>query len=132
MKQYIAGFLDADGTIGMNSKGVVSVEFYNADKTILEKIQKHYGGRLVTRLSKKKEHNTSYTLRFSYNGAYNLIVDIQPYMLHKKKSQRAELIVKHYKAYTPRNGKYSPELREQKDWLIGQIRDITMRGAGAY
>jgi len=53
-------------------------------------------------------------------------------MLHSKKAHRAKLIVEHYKASTPRNGKYTPELIEKKKWLVEEVMGMTMRGAGAY
>lgn len=132
MKQYIAGFLDADGTIGMSPNGVVNVEFYNADIKILQSIQKVYGGRIKTRKPLKKEHNVSHTLNLVYDKAYKLIEDVSPFMIHGKKKARADLIIKYYKKYTPRNGKYTPDLLEKKKWLVDKVKSVLMRGQGAY
>jgi len=132
MKQYIAGFLDADGSVSMTPKGQISVQFYNADIDILKSIQNLYGGQLKTRESEDKNHNTAYVLVCKYNRAYNLLKDVCSYMIHNKKKRRASLIVKYYKEYTPRNGKYTPELLKKKKWLIKEVKGILMRGEGAY
>ena len=58
--------------------------------------------------------------------------EVVPCMLHSKKKKRAELIVKYYKQYTPRNGKYTQELIKKKISFNEQVMGIQMRGAGAY
>ena len=132
MKQYIAGFLDADGTIGMAQSGHINVDFWNADVEILKRIKKLYGGTILTKKSDNPNHNTSYRLSLVYDKALNILKDVYPYMIHNKKRTRAELILKYYKKYTPRNGYYTPELKKKKDWLISEVKGIIMSGQGAY
>ena len=132
MKEYIAGFLDADGTVYMKTNGSIGVQFFNADLSILQEIAKHYKGLIKTRKGKAENHNISHSLVIRYDGALRLLTDVAPYMLHKKKKARAELIVQYYKQYTPRNGYYTPELKERKQWLIKEVKGIVMRGKGAY
>jgi hypothetical protein len=132
MKQYIAGFLDADGSVSLSPKGQISVEFYNCDIDLLKMIQKLYPGFIKTRESTNKKHNVSHTLIIKNSLALRLLEDVSPFMIHKKKKQRANLLVKYYKQYTPRNGKYTPELLEKKNWLIKEVKGIVMRGEGAY
>lgn len=137
---YTAGFLDADGSVSLSKDRkdhpdylrCPAVEFYNCDKGILEKIQTRWGGRISSKTPRNENWNVSYELRLRGNAAYNLLTDVAPYMLHSKKGLRASLIVEHYKACTPRNGKYTPEQIEKKKWLVAEIMGITMRGAGAY
>lgn len=139
MKEYVAGFLDADGSVTLHSKTskhswqrAPQVDFYNADFDLLMSIQKKYGGKIKTQTFENKNWNTSYNLVLQSNSALDLLVDVLPYMRHKKKKRRAELIVKHYKHCTPRNGKYTPELIKKKEWLNNEVMSIQMRGAGAY
>ena len=137
---YTAGFLDADGSVSLyrdrsnqpNYLRAPCVEFYNCDKGILEKIQTRWGGRIGAKKSAKENHNISYELRLIGNAAYKLLEDVAPHMLHTKKSNRARLIVEHYKTCTPRNGKYTPDQIEQKKWLVEEVMGIIMRGTGAY
>jgi len=137
---YTAGFLDADGSVALRKDRAhqpdylrgPSVEFFNCDKQILEKIQERWGGSLSSRNPSKENHNISYELRLIGNAAYKLLEDVSPYMLHQKKGYRAKLIVEHYKNCTPRNGKYTPEQIEKKKWLVEEVMGIQMRGAGAY
>ncbi len=136
---YTAGFLDADGSVslakpgaGDNWKRTPCVEFYNADSKILEAISSRWGGKISARKPKNPSHNISYELRLNGDKALKLLEDVEPYMLHQKKSKRANLIVKHYKNCTPRNGKYTPEQIEKKKWLVEEVMNVVMRGSGAY
>jgi len=138
-KSYIAGFLDADGSIALSKKTSKhpwqrspEVSFYNADKNILETISKKYGGKVKVRTFANENHNISYELRITSGQTLKLLEDVFPYMLHGKKKKRAELILKYYKECTPRNGKYTSELIKKKEWLNEQVQGIQMRGLGAY
>lgn len=137
---YTAGFLDADGTIRLSRDRASqpeytrfpTVEFYNCDITILEKIKEKWGGRISSNKPKNPNYNISYTLTLNYDNAYDLLEDVLPYMLHQKKAYRAKLIVAHYKQLTPRNGKYTEEMINKKLILIEQVMGVVMRGQGAY
>lgn len=137
---YTAGFLDADGSVSLRKERKdlpnycrsPCVEFFNCDITILEKIQQKWGGKIGTKHSNKENHNTSYELRIGGDSAYNLLKEVVPYMLHRKKSKRANLIVEHYKQCTPRNGKYTRDQIEKKEWLVEEVMGTIMRGTGAY
>lgn len=137
---YTAGFLDADGSLRLARDRASQpehtrfpvVEFYNCDKTILEKIQERWGGRLFSKKQKNPDHNVSYTLKLSYDTAFNLLKDVSPYMIHQKKAYRAKLIVDQYKELTPRNGQYTEKMIERKLALVEQVMGTTMRGRGAY
>jgi len=136
---YTAGFLDADGSVSLAKARkdcdwmrAPTVEFYNCDTGILEKIQERWGGRIGAKKSYNPNHNTSYELRIGGDAALKLLEEVAPHMLHSKKGRRARLIVEHYKACTPRNGKYTPEQIEKKKWLTEEVMGMTMRGEGAY
>lgn len=136
---YTAGFLDADGSVslakaktGNDWMRTPTVEFYNCDKGILDKIVERWGGNVNARHPKNPKWNVSYELRLSGDKALKLLEEVVPYMLHSKKSLRAKLIVEHYKDCTPRNGKYTPEQIEKKKWLTEEVMGMTMRGDGAY
>ena len=139
LEAYVAGFLDADGSVSLAKSRAESdwlrrpdVTFYNADIGILEKIQERWGGKIHARTYKNENWNTSYEMRLNATQSLQLLKDVVPYMLHGKKRKRAELIVEHYEKNTPRNGKYTPEQIEKKKWLAEEVMGMTMRGEGAY
>lgn len=131
---YVAGFIDADGSISLAAKGSADkfrtpcVEFYNNDITILEKIKGYYGGRIETRKAQKDTHADSYKLMLTGNQALTLISEVWEKMNHLKKKTRAYLINKHYRNCTPRNGKYTDEQLAKKQWLENEVMSIQMRG----
>lgn len=133
---YVAGFLDADGSVSLHRDRkdkpdymkTPSVEFYNCDKNILEKIQEKWGGNIKTKTPRKNNHNISYTLTIRENKALELLISVFPFMMHEKKKTRASLLIEHYKKCTPRNGKYTIEEIEKKNWLNEQFNSIIMRG----
>ena len=137
---YVAGFLDADGMVSMEKslnrhlehQRFATVMFANADRGILEEIQERWGGHIVARKAQKENHNTSYILKLTQDFALILLRDVMPHMRHQKKKQRALLLLERFKQCTPRNGKYTPILIEQKMSLIEDFFNIQMRGAGAY
>ena len=131
---YVAGFLDADGSISLAAKGskdkfrTPCVEFYNNDITILERIQENYGGRIDVRKAQKDTHADSYKLMLTGNQALILIGEVWEKMNHLKKKTRAFLINKWYRDCTPRNGKYSDQQLAKKQWLENEVMSIQMRG----
>lgn len=135
-KAYIAGFLDADGSVALHKTGKDNfrqpvVEFFNNDYVILESLTITYGGKVHTRKARKDTHADSYELRLSGEKALDVIADVLPYMRHYKKKFRAYLIHSFYKQYTPRNGKYTPEQLAGKRWLEEEVMSIQMRGPDA-
>jgi hypothetical protein len=139
LEVYTAGFLDADGSVslakhktGAEWMRTPTVEFYNCDKGILDKISERWGGNIGSKKPNTPNSNVSYELRIGGNKALKLLDDVAPHMLHSKKGRRARLIVEHYRNCTPRNGKYTPEQIEKKKWLTEEVMGIVMRGKGAY
>ena len=138
--EYIAGFLDADGSVSLEKRGIgenwsrsPSAKFYNCDKGILEAIQKKYPlGRLNATKPKKANHNVSYVLGYMGDSALEILEQVLPHMLHGKKVERTRLIIEGYKRLTPRNGKYTEDQIKEKLELVEQVMGMTMRGNGAY
>jgi hypothetical protein len=137
-KIWLAGFLDADGSVGLSKRGKLDyqrrpeVEFYNCDAILLQSIIDVYGGKIVKRTYSNPKWNNSYSLRYEGDKALQICIDCYPYMRHSKKHQRAKLIAEEYKAVTPRNGRYTDEMLEKRRDLNRRVMDIQMRGAGAY
>ena len=117
---YIAGFVDADGSVALDrmNKGkwrVPCVNITNTDKGILEWIQGYFGGTITPKKTYEDFHTPSYCLNIRYNNALGLLDWIIVYMKHPKKKVRAKFILDNYKKVTVRNGKYSKEQFAEKD-----------------
>jgi len=134
MAAYMAGMVDADGSVSMQKDGnyrrpIVTV--YNNDYSIMEKLQMAFGGKISTRRFDNPRWADSYEIRFNTNESLYILEAILPYMQHNKKKARAQLLVENYVKFTPRNGKYTKQQLEQKRWLEKEVMSIQMRGVDA-
>lgn len=124
--EYIAGFFDADGSITLskvhaNSRRTPVVSFHNNEMNILIAIQdfieKETGFKgFITSKKKAQEHHTqAYDLK--YSGLPKcMAIGERLLSIHTKKSYRFRLLWD-LKEVTPRNGKYSHEQLEKRQWL---------------
>jgi len=124
---YISGFFDADGYITMVSpnKGknkTLYVGFTNVELQILEEIRNfilnelNIKGSISKRTSKIETHSDSYDLKYLYNNALKVIECIDSH--HPKKKHRKDVISEHYLKLTPRNGKYTDEMKEKREKMV--------------
>jgi len=129
---YIAGLIDGEGTItlgrihkGDNRQLVVSIS--SSELNLLRHVKDIIGvGKITNKKIYKDRHNQSYAYSLTNIQALELIKQISTY-LHGYKRLRAELVLKHYKALTPRNGKYSPGLLEKRENFIKEFFSITAK-----
>ncbi len=127
---YLAGFIDADGTITINSdrgKYYPRVSISNTNKEVLdwcERIIDRPAGH-VTKLPKDKNWSVAYEVRWFYNHAVYVAEQCLPYLIVKNK--QAELLTT-WKDCTPRNGYYTEELKTLKEQLITDIRRLNAKG----
>jgi hypothetical protein len=116
---YIAGLVDGEGTItltrlhaGENRRLVVSIA--NTEIQILQYVLDQVrAGKITNKRVVSNHHTPSFCYAITSGQALDLLRQIAPW-LHSYKRQRAELALHFYKALTPRNGKYSPELLEKR------------------
>jgi hypothetical protein len=112
---YIAGLVDADGTISLarkhineNRHPVISIS--NTDRSLLEFVIKNVGaGKITAKCTVSKNHKPSFVFAIYNRQAINLIRQLKPH-LRTYKAARAELILTDCQALTPRNGKYSKKM----------------------
>ena len=121
-KAYIAGIIDGEGSIMLirfhkNEYPSPCVSISSTDIELLEWIKDTTKiGRIIYKKNYNKEkHLDSYTYRVIYNDALKLLEKVEPYLVIKKKKLRAKHILYNYKKVTPRNGKYSEELKKKKE-----------------
>ena len=121
-KAYIAGIIDGEGSIMLtrfhkNEYPSPCVSISSTDIELLEWLKNTTKvGRIINKKNYNKErHKDSYTYRVIYNDALRLLEEIEPYLIIEKKKLRAKHILENYKKVTPRNGKYSEELKYKKE-----------------
>ena len=112
---YIAGLVDADGTITLTRKHINEnrhpvVSISNTDRCLLEYVNKNVGaGKITAKRTTSKNHRPSFVFAIYNRQAIDLIRQLQPF-LRTYKAARAELILNDCRALTPRNGKYNKEM----------------------
>lgn len=116
---YIAGLVDGEGTITLsklhrchNRRLVVSIA--NTEHSLLQFVLTEVGaGKITHKRTTSDRHTPSYCYSISSRQALDLLAQIAPY-LRSYKRQRALLALRDYVLLTPRNGKYTPDLLEQR------------------
>lgn len=133
---YLAGFIDADGTIsvarrkrriGYYHEPYVSIA--NCDRPVLEWFRELIGkGTISNKYKSNQNHNwrDQYDIKWRNDDALYVSGLCYPY-LHIKKD-RAELLIEKWKLYTPRNGKYTEEMLKNKEWLVSRMYELNRRG----
>lgn len=126
IKQYIAGFLDGDGSIQFTIEKLTKIVFAQSGETkcpsILEYIQDYFGGSIIKRKQTRVNSRIEYSLSISnINGCVYLLENLAPYLIVKK--PQADLLVKYLRnrimlpAHTPAN---DPE----KIRLYNKMKDL--------
>jgi len=112
---YIAGLVDADGTISLTRKHINEnrhpvISISNTDRCLLEYVMENVGGGKITaKRTVSKNHKPSFVFAIYNRQAIDLIRHLLPF-LRTYKAARAELILNDCLSLTPRNGKYSKEM----------------------
>lgn len=129
---YIAGLIDGEGTITLcrkhkNDNRQLVVSISSTEKYLLEYVLEVVGtGKITTKKTVKTHHSPSFTYAIYNRQALSLLEQISPYLQTYKK-YRSQLILKDYLRLTPRNGKYSEELRAAKQDFESQLLNILPR-----
>jgi hypothetical protein len=117
---YVAGLIDGEGTItlsrlhaGERRRLVVSI--VNTELPMLRFIAEQAGvGKITRKRTTSDRHTPAYTYAVTSRQALQLLEQIVQY-LRSYKRQRAMRVLQLYTALTPRNGKYTPELSQQRE-----------------
>lgn len=122
---YVSGFFDADGSVTLvnlsNSKNkTIQLSFHNNELSILNSIKTFIdseigcNGVISTKKPRKINHSVSFDLKYSYSSALDVANRIST--IHPKKKHRIEIYQK-IQEVTPRNGKYTDDLRKRRSEL---------------
>ena len=128
-KAYIAGFIDADGSISILKdrncyKPIVTIS--NCDKAVLEYIKGLVdSGSISTKKPRKINHRVSYSLAIVYNKALELLNICLPYL--RTKLPQAQAVLK-WKTVVKINGKYTIEELNTRNSLIKEVHMLNTYG----
>lgn len=123
---YLAGLIDGEGTITLtrkykNENRQLAITISNTEKQLLDFcINKIGAGKITRKRTYKENHTPSYTYAIYNRQALSMLKQIKPYLLSYK-AIRAQLIIDNYLALTPRNGKYTDEIREKRSLFEQQV-----------
>lgn len=136
---YLAGLIDGEGTItlthrqkGAQRQLVVSIS--NTERDLLLAVLKMLGvGKITSKKESNSLHRAGYAYVLSNRQALALLDQIISY-LHSYKKHRAQLIIDSYMRLTPRNGKYSKVIFEEREEFIKKFFDIkfSLQNQGEY
>jgi hypothetical protein len=120
---YAAGLFDGEGSISLvrqknNRSHSPQVSVASNDCEVLGWLQERFGGSIVTKQPRKPTHSVSYDWRLTDRRALAFLTLIRPYLVIERKIRRVDLLLNNYIACTPRNGRYTEEMAEQKQALI--------------
>ena len=116
---YIAGLIDGEGTITLtrehrSESRRLLVSIANTELALLDFVRRTLGAGRVTRKRVTSDaHTPSFAYRITSRQAVALLRQIRLH-LRSCKARRAQLAVTRYIAVTPRNGRYTAELREER------------------
>ena len=114
---YLAGIIDGEGTITLTKEGEFrypSLSFCNNDKNILNYVNTFCKGVISQKNPSKDNYKINYVWRIERRLAITVLEQILPYMHESKKILRGQSIVDNYIKLTPRNGKYTDEMKSAK------------------
>lgn len=120
---YLAGLIDGEGTIALTrhhprEERQLSITISNTERPLLEYVRMIVGaGHVTNKRVYQPEHTPGVTYTLNNRQALNLLEQIAPY-LRTYKAERASLILRDYVRLTPRNGRYSPEQKEERTKFI--------------
>jgi len=130
---WLAGLIDGEGTVtlsrkhrGDNRQLVVSIS--NTEIPMLKYAMRVIGaGKITRKRTSSARHTPSYAFSVSNRQGLDLLSQIEPYM-KSYKADRARLAIKHYVRLTPRNGKYTVALTQERKSFIDEFMGILPHG----
>lgn len=133
---YLAGLVDGEGTVTLtrlhrNEKRRLVVCISNNELELLEFAKDKIGaGRITTKRTYSARHANSFTYQISSRQALDLLRQIVPYM-KSYKIRRAVLVLNDYVRLTPRNGKYTLGVKEEREQFERKLLATRMASAPA-
>ncbi|SRR5216684_1880925 len=116
---YAAGLMDGEGSICLTRKHASehrspAVTFPSTTFQLVQYMKEHFGGCISRKRKYKKRHLSSWIWALRGDAALEFLQLLASRLREPEKSRRAYLLVARYKRVTPRNGRYTPDMLEQK------------------
>lgn len=131
-KAYLAGIIDGEGSIMLTKfhnnqfpAPCITVASTSLELLYWIKDTTSMGSINSKKNYKPNKHQNSFAYIVKYNAAIKLLAEIEPYLIIPQKKLRAQLILNEYKGITPRNGRYSDEMKQAKEDFHNKFMSIT-------
>lgn len=117
---YTAGLIDGEGTITLsrqNKKALWRCPIISCSSTsyeLLQFLKDNWGGSISKHKTYQDHHKQSWSWKLCRRRALAMLHEISPYMLEPEKVRRSRMLLDEYLEITPRNGKYSEDLKLRK------------------
>ncbi len=126
---YAAGILDGEGSVVLtrnrkNRWPSPQVSISSNDYELMLWLRERFGGSVVKTHPRKPEHAVSYEWKVTDRKALGFLTLVRPYLVIERKKVRADLLLEAYLACTPRNGRYTDEMRLRKQELIEKFASL--------
>jgi hypothetical protein len=126
---YIAGLIDGEGTITLtrkhrNENRQLAVTISSTERCLLEFVKGALGvGKITGKRTARDHHSPSFTYAVYNRQALRVLEQVHPY-LRTYKAMRSNLILRDYLALTPRNGRYTERLRQDRGRFESAVLSI--------
>jgi hypothetical protein len=130
-KSYLAGIIDGEGTVSFMKRGgnfFPTVTIANTSKELLEWCGERSGlsYTICVKQPRSLNHSLSYHIRWRFNAALELLQMCRPFFIVKR--EQVSLLLQ-WKKVVKRNGRYTPQELEARDFLVRMIRARNSRPA---
>ena len=129
---YIAGLVDGEGTVSLSRRHAADerqlvLSISSTERELLEYVCRVVGaGRITSKRSYRAHHASSFTFAICNRQALDLLKQIAPYMRGYKRA-RARLVLDRYLELTPRNGRYTNAMKQERQVFIEKFLSLTAR-----
>lgn len=123
---YVAGLVDADGSISLtrrhrNENRQLVLSISNTDFDLLRQVNTMVGaGRITKKRTYSRRHTPSGEFKIENRQALELIRKLAPHLLTYK-ALRAELALSDYVRLTPRNGRYTEDIAQERRKFVQEF-----------
>lgn len=130
---YLAGLIDGEGSIsltrlhaGTNRQLLLTIS--STEEALVNwALSRIAAGKITRKRPVSPSHAPGLTYSIANRQALAVLQQVTPY-LRSYKRQRAELVLANYLALTPRNGRYSPDLRQARIEFENEFAAMAVRG----
>ena len=129
-KAYMAAFIDGEGCISLYKGNIyakhqrteLSLYISNTHKETIDRLQEVWGGRRKIRHQDHPKWKTNYILKWASNKATDVLKEVLPYMITKKK--QAELAINFQKNRKFGKNRYAPITKDELKFACDSANEM--------